>query len=210
LRIHPREKKALENLAAYLIRASFSQQRMQYFPEKAQVVYHSKHGKEQKTYDALEWLAAMPACACPHADRGTHVPQRRQQSVKYYDRYANSTRGRLRKRQHVDPIPTVLEPPISSEAFRRNWARLIQKVFEVDPLVCSHCQGRLRPVSFIQDALVIRRILEHLGLWLANRRPQPKAHSPPALRSLHEDSYSQLPTVEEEEFSQVPPPQWDC
>jgi hypothetical protein len=118
----------LENLAAYLIRASFSQQRMQYFPEKAQVVYHSKHGKEQKTYDALEWLAAMPACACPHADRGTHVPQRRQQSVKYYDRYANSTRGRLRKRQHVDPIPTVLEPPISSEAFRRNWARLIQKV----------------------------------------------------------------------------------
>jgi len=151
-----------------------------------------------------------PACACAHADRGTHVPQRRQQSVKYYGRYANSTRGRLRKRQHVDPIPTVLEPPISSEAFRRNWARLIQKVFEVDPLVCSHCQGRLRPVSFIQDALVIRRILEHLGLWLANRRPQPKAHSPPALRSLHEDSYSQLPTVEEEEFSQVPPPQWDC
>jgi len=200
LRIHPREKKALENLAAYLIRASFSQQRMQYFPEKAQVVYHSKHGKEQKTYDALEWLAAM----------GTHVPQRRQQSVKYYSRYANSTRGRLRKRQQVDPIPTVLEPPISSEAFRRNWARLIQKVFEVDPLVCSHCQGRLRPVSFIEDALVIRRILEHLGLWLANRRPQPKAHSPPALRSLHEDSYSQLPTVEEDEFSQVPPPQWDC
>ena len=32
----------------------------------------------------------------------------------------------------------------------------IQKVFEVDPLVCSHCQGRLRVVSFIEDALVIR------------------------------------------------------
>ena len=73
-----------------------------------------------------------------------------------YGRYANSTRGRLRKREHVDPIPTVLEAPISSEAFRRNGARLIQKVFEVDPLVCSHCQGRLRVVSFIEDALVIR------------------------------------------------------
>jgi len=83
-----------------------------------------------------------------------------------YGRYANSTRGRLRKREHVDPIPTVLEPPISSEAFRRNGARLIQKVFEVDPLVCSHCQGRLRVVSFIEDPPVIRRILEHLGLCL--------------------------------------------
>lgn len=58
-------------------------------------------------------------------------------------------------------------PP--SEDFRRNWARIIQKVFEVDALVCSHCQGRLRPVSFIErkDPPVIRRILEHLGLWLA-------------------------------------------
>ena len=71
-------------------------------------------------FSALEWLAAM----------GTHVPQRRHQSVKDYGRYANSTRGRLRKRQQVDPIPTVPEPPISSEAFRRNWARLIQKVFD--------------------------------------------------------------------------------
>ena len=30
------------------------------------------------------------------------------------------------------------------------------------------------------------------------------------MRKLRDDSYSQLPTVEEEEFSQVPPPQWAC
>jgi hypothetical protein len=40
-RIQPREKKSLENLAAYLIRATFSQKRMEYCPEQATVVYRS-------------------------------------------------------------------------------------------------------------------------------------------------------------------------
>jgi len=173
---------------------------MDYSPEQATVVYRCKDGKEKKTYDALEWLAAM---AC-------HVPERRKQTIRYYGAYANSVRGRERKRQKVEPIPTVLEPVISSEAFRRNWARLIQKVFEVDPLVCSHCQGRLRVVSFIEDPLVIRRILEHLGLWLANARPIPRALSPPPRCPLPDHVYSQLPAVEEEDCSQIPPAQWDC
>jgi len=92
-RIQPREKKSLENLAAYLIRPTFSQQRMEYRADQAKVTYCSKDRKEKKTYDALEWLAAM---LC-------HVPERGQQSVRYYGAYANSTRagsenGKLRGR----------------------------------------------------------------------------------------------------------------
>ena len=34
-RIHPREKRSLENLAAYRIRSSFSQQRIEYRAEQA-------------------------------------------------------------------------------------------------------------------------------------------------------------------------------
>ena len=71
--------------------------------------------KQEKPYDALDWLAAM---AC-------HVPERRKRTIRHYGAYANSVRGRERKRQQVEPIPTVLEPVISSEAFRRNWARMI-------------------------------------------------------------------------------------
>jgi hypothetical protein len=37
---------------------------MEYLPEQATVVYHSKDRKEQKTYDALEWLAAF-GLSCP-------------------------------------------------------------------------------------------------------------------------------------------------
>jgi hypothetical protein len=38
---------------------------MEYLTDQAQVAYHSKDGKEKKTYDALEWMAAM----------GSHVPE---------------------------------------------------------------------------------------------------------------------------------------
>ena len=47
---------AMENLARYIIRALLSQDRMTYFPEESKVVYRSKDGKEEKIFDALEWL----------------------------------------------------------------------------------------------------------------------------------------------------------
>jgi hypothetical protein len=50
---------AMENLAPYVVRASFSQERMTYIPEEPKVVYRSKDGKNEKTYSALEWLAVM-------------------------------------------------------------------------------------------------------------------------------------------------------
>ena len=46
----------MENLARYIIRASFSQERMQYLDQEAKVVYTSKDGKATKVFDALEWL----------------------------------------------------------------------------------------------------------------------------------------------------------
>jgi hypothetical protein len=45
--------------------------------------------------------------------------------------------------------------------------------------------------------------------WLANHRPQPRAHSPTRIRSLLEDSTCQLPPFQEEDYSQAPPAHWD-
>jgi len=54
---------------------------------------------------------------------------------------------------------------------------LIQKIYEVDPLVCPKCQGTMRIISYIEDPSVIRDILNHLGLWLVRARLPPKAHA---------------------------------
>ncbi len=42
--------------------AGFSQERMTYIKEVSKVNYQSKDGKEEKVFDALEWVAAM----CSH------------------------------------------------------------------------------------------------------------------------------------------------
>jgi hypothetical protein len=80
-RISLREETAMENLARYIIPASFSQERMQYLPEPSKVLYQAKDGTEEKVFDdpvshpgqALEWLAAM--CS--------HIPDRWEQMVRY-------------------------------------------------------------------------------------------------------------------------------
>jgi hypothetical protein len=78
----------MENLAAYLLRAPFSQERIKYILEEARVISDSKDGKDKKTYDAREWLAAV----------GSHVPHRGRQSIRYYGEYSNSTRGRRQEK----------------------------------------------------------------------------------------------------------------
>jgi hypothetical protein len=52
----------MENLTWYLIRTSFSQERMKYLEGTSKVVYRAKDGTEEKVFDVLEYLAAM----CSH------------------------------------------------------------------------------------------------------------------------------------------------
>ena len=170
-RIQPGDEKAMENLAGYIVRASFSQERMTYIPEESKVLYQSKDGKEEKTFDALEWLAAM--CS--------HVPNKGEQTVRYYGHYSNVARGNRKKQDQDDLIPSILEPDGSSEEFRKSWARLIQKIYEVDPLTCPRCSGGMKVISVIEDEEVIKKILKHLGLWDRKARPPPKATGAPKI-----------------------------
>ena len=56
---------------------------------------------------------------------------------------------------------------------RRQWARLIARVFEADPLH-RPCGGTMRVIAFILNPAVIRKILQHRP-WIETR-----AHAPPA------------------------------
>jgi len=67
------------------------------------------------------------------------------------------------------------EPLVSKKGFRRNRARLIQKIYEVDPLLCPKCGGAMCVISVIEEKAVIEKILKHLGLWLINSRAPPRS-----------------------------------
>ena len=38
-----------------------------------------------------------------------------------------------------------------SKLRRQSWARLLQKVYEVDPFICPKCQGTMSVVAVIED-----------------------------------------------------------
>jgi hypothetical protein len=66
----------------------------------------------------------------------------------------------MRKKALTDhEIPSIMPGEMSSKQFRRNWARLIQKIYEVDPLTCPGCKGKMRLISFIDKPVLIKKIL---------------------------------------------------
>jgi len=165
------QKTSMENLARYIIRASFSQERMTYVPEAGSVIYQSKDSRATRVFDALEWLAAMTS----------HVPNKGEQMVHYYGYYSNASRGWRKKSGMPEIIPCLLQPELTDAQFRKNWSRLIQKVYEVDPLTCPKCQGKMRVIAFIEDPSVIKKILKHLNLWELKKPPRSIAHAPPRI-----------------------------
>jgi hypothetical protein len=170
---------------------------MQYLPAQAssdgiaKVIYRSKDDKTVKTFNALDWLAQLI----------THIPDKGEQMCRYYD-YSNKSRGLRKKIDQADEVPYIMESGLSSKSFRRNWARMIQKVYNVDPLVCTKCQGTMRIIAFIEEDGVIKKILEHLNLWNTHN------HDPPEFKQdnsgtvlpfrylTYDDSDSQIPPID--------------
>ena len=40
-------------------------------------------------------------------------------------------------------VPSILEPEGATKEYRKNWGRMIQKIYEVDPLTCPKCSGKM-------------------------------------------------------------------
>ncbi len=175
-----------ESLAQYILRSPLSQQKMTYREDTKTVLYCSKMNPNLKRnfalFPVLDWIAEITA----------HIPDKREQLVRYYGVYSNASRGK-RKKEKSEEQPTevteVQPPPVSRE-LRRRWSHFIRKVYETDPLVCPKCSGEMRIISFIDRRDVIRKILEHLGLWEESHAPPDR--SPPVREITFDPSYSQL------------------
>jgi hypothetical protein len=110
----------------------------------------------------------------------THIPDPGQHTRRSYGAYSNRARVSAQSLQDLaDPTaeirPADQDSDFAKEA-RRTWARLLRKIFEVDPLLCS-CGARMKVVSVITEPRVIHRILRHL------RKPSCRARNPFESRS---------------------------
>ena len=106
--------------------------------------------------------------------------------TRYYGFYSNRARGERRKQNKQEDDPDTTATPgevevidVSSYKPRRipskTWRDCIKKIWEVDPLECPKCHAEMKIISFISKSQpeVIRKILEHLGLWEEKTRCWP-------------------------------------
>ncbi len=57
------------------------------------------------------------------------------------------------------------------------WARLIRKVYEIDPLWCRYCGAEMRIVAFVVEVSSLRRLVK--GLGVGAQEVEPLSRAPP-------------------------------
>lgn len=82
--------------------------------------------------DYLEFIASVTSS----------IPDKGQVMIRYYGLYSNAHRGKMRKAR-TDPFyPPVIEDD-PTYVSSKGWAEMINKVYEVDPLICPSCGGKM-------------------------------------------------------------------
>ena len=196
VRVAAQDAEGRKKLAGYMLRAPMSLEKMTYDAQTGTVIYRSKmHLGLKRNFQVMpgaQWLELL--CR--------HIPDRYEHLVRYVGWYSNRARGERAKALKDQNAPTTCAAPIepvSEFAARAKsaWARLIRKVYEADPLECPKCHGPMRIIALINDPPVVRRILEHLGLW----QPEAMERSPPVpseawpLNSVLPMTYHAVPDI---------------
>ena len=133
--------------------------------------YNDYFKENFEVFDALDFIAKVTA----------HIPPRGKQYIRRYGLYSSRTRGKWPEMKHVVRLapagwrekrldssdieevpPEIIECSVSEKQRKSAWARLIKKVYGVDPLICPKCQSEMRVMSVITDRTEVIRILRHL------------------------------------------------
>ena len=76
--------------------------------------------------------------------------------------------------QETAELPEV--PDSWSRLRKKNWARLLKKVYEVDPFLCPKCGATMVVVGVIDDPVKLKAIIE----WAtAQQSALPEVRGPP-------------------------------
>ena len=92
--------------------------------------------------------------------------------IRYNGYYSNVCRGR-RKKDNIDLADFVIQDSEYKKGCNKSWARLIKKIYEVGPLICSKCGGYMKIIAPVEDYKVVRKILDYLGIYEFKRDKSP-------------------------------------
>ena len=166
--------KARVNLSEYISRAPVSLKKLHYEPFKGRVFYHTQYNQyfsdNVQVFENRDFLAELTQ----------HIPPKGIQYIRRYGLYASRTKGKWTEHPEIirhapggwkaahqelcaeAEMPDETECDISGKACRKAWARLLAKIYEIDPFVCPKCGSEMRVIAVIKDLAEIKRILKHL------------------------------------------------
>ncbi len=170
-------------LGRYMIRSPLVLERLKWDTERGEVTYQARPQRSKgpagglERWDVLEFIARVT----------DHIPEPGQQLIRNWGYYSNASRAkRLREsslQSSAPPMQDQQRKPDSDEGQRQRrlgWAKMIQKVYEIDPLLCSFCGAEVKILSFIIESKTIKKILDWMGL--PSHKPEPLAPSPPIFK----------------------------
>ena len=171
-----------ENLAQYLARPPVSLKKIHYEGFKGRVLFHTHYNEYFKgnvhMFNACDFLAELTQ----------HIPPKGVQLIRRYGLYSSRTKGTWESMPHVaerapagwkiqhesqtgtanpEDFETFENTDFSddspdTQAYRKAWARLLSKFYEIDPMVCPKCGSEMKVIAVIQEPEEIKRILRHL------------------------------------------------
>ena len=126
-----------------------------------------------RTFTPLEFLAQA----------SVHITNKWEQTTRWLGAYSSQTRGAAKRAAddaaQANAAPTFdispsdilaeQEPQTRSKA---NWARLMKKFYEIDPLICPKCGSNMKLMAFFTDPIQIDRICANLKISTGRAPPK--------------------------------------
>ncbi len=186
------DRKGIERLVQYMVRCPFSLGRLVKVTDEGAVIYKSEKSEcrpspdmkspslRQGTKRNFQILPVLEFIA----EFTQHIPIKGSHLIRYSGWYSNKVRGVRAKETEDEKTEAVVDDLAFNQARRQQWAMLIQRVYEVDPMICPRCGGEMTVISFIPPPMekVIDKILKHCGLW-----EEPSQRAPPGQAGYTED-----------------------
>ena len=180
VRIESWDKDGLERLIRYCARPPFKSENIRFngpwinyrFPKP------SRDGRLFVQLEPVEFIERISHFV-PYPRRHRHhfygvfapnSPQRKQVAANAQKRLENTARA---KQETVE----------KTKKASQNWAKLIQRIYEVDPLTCSSCGKKIKIIAFVTHSAHIQRILSGIGWPTVVPEFDPYAEPEPAYES---------------------------
>ncbi len=156
------ERRKLERLCRYISRPAVSEKRLSLTPS-GNVRYELKtpyrNGTTHVIFEPLDFIARLAAL----------VPKPRVNLTRFHGVFAPNSRYRARvtpaKRGRGSQRCSTGDSQAPTPGERRasmTWAQRLKRVFGIDIETCRACGGAVRIIAYIEDPVVIEKILTHL------------------------------------------------